>query len=452
MLEGEGAWMPHVTLGKIRASKAQIGAVSCNHATLQSLVPTAPAMPQGLTLLGERPPRIWCDWDAALEFQNVVTFEGTHAMDESEECAKIDTNLAEESLPQQWHGAKIDANLAEESLPEQLHCDRPVHSELVKDASQYRLPGDLFVTCKVQAVSATRKQGRFLVEVQRRDSGACMQVVGTRSDVGVGQVWLIALPGATLEDGQQVKQAKIAGEWSEGALVEIIPEVASGSLSHSCAKEVTNNQLEDERVPRGQSGNACEHSAFTTGEYRVLSGTTAAADLRNLPVIEANISSDGDLLHHVTGDATAVQYGKGPKIIAHVCNDRGRWGKGFVMAISDKWPEAARKYRQWHKAGAKEGFGLGAVQLVELTPSLTLANMIGQNGIKTGSKGPPVRYNAIGEALMAVAAHAVSEGASIHMPRIGTGLAGGEWQQIESLLRIVLESYSVHVYVYEYNA
>merc|ERR550537_1975729 len=25
MLEGEGAWMPHVTLGKIRASKAQIG-------------------------------------------------------------------------------------------------------------------------------------------------------------------------------------------------------------------------------------------------------------------------------------------------------------------------------------------------------------------------------------------------------------------------------------------
>merc|ERR1711985_87775 len=140
-------------------------------------------------------------------------------------------------------------------------------------------------------------------------------------------------------------------------------------------------------------------------------------------------------------------YGKGRKIIAHVCNDIGRWGKGFVMAISDKWPEAASMYRQWHKSGVKEGFEMGAVQLIELTPSLTLANMIGQNGIKTGSKGPPVRYDAIGKALMAVGAYAVSEGASIHMPRIGTGLAGGEWQQIEALLDAMLERYSVHVYV-----
>merc|ERR1712166_214705 len=108
-------------------------------------------------------------------------------------------------------------------------------------------------------------------------------------------------------------------------------------------------------------------------------------------------------------------------------------------------------FRQFHKAGAKEGFALGAVQLIELSHRLTLANMICQNGIKTGSKGAPVRYDAIGEALMAVGAHAASEGASIHMPRIGSGLAGGEWQKIESLLRAMLELYSVHVYVYEYH-
>merc|ERR1712032_1668038 len=129
----------------------------------------------------------------------------------------------------------------------------------------------------------------------------------------------------------------------------------------------------------------------------------------------------------------------------------GRWGKGFVMAISDKWPEAARMYRQWRKAGVKEGFALGAVQLIELTPSLTLANMIGQNGIKTGSKGPPVRYAAIGQAMMALGAHAAMMGASVHMPRIGSGLAGGQWDRIEAIIRDMIQQHSVEVYVYDYT-
>jgi len=65
-LEGEGAWVPHVTLGKIAATRANVGRVSCGG--LGGLAPTRPARPCGLTLLGERPKRLWCDWDGALEF------------------------------------------------------------------------------------------------------------------------------------------------------------------------------------------------------------------------------------------------------------------------------------------------------------------------------------------------------------------------------------------------
>ena len=43
---------------------------------------------------------------------------------------------------------------------------------------------------------------------------------------------------------------------------------------------------------------------------------------------------------YTTGDATAPE-GDGPKIIVHVCNDVGGWGRGFVMAISKRWPEPA---------------------------------------------------------------------------------------------------------------
>jgi hypothetical protein len=40
-----------------------------------------------------------------------------------------------------------------------------------------------------------------------------------------------------------------------------------------------------------------------------------------------------ETLRLVTGDATTPT-GEGNKIIAHICNDIGGWGKGFVVAIS----------------------------------------------------------------------------------------------------------------------
>jgi O-acetyl-ADP-ribose deacetylase (regulator of RNase III) len=52
-----------------------------------------------------------------------------------------------------------------------------------------------------------------------------------------------------------------------------------------------------------------------------------------------------DIAYH-TGDATRP-VGRGNKIIAHVCNDQGRWGKGFVMAISARWPLPEEAYRKW---------------------------------------------------------------------------------------------------------
>jgi len=66
-IEGEGAWTPHVTLGKIRATRTEVGQASCGGG-ISALAITRPAKPLGITLLGARPPRAWCDWDAALSF------------------------------------------------------------------------------------------------------------------------------------------------------------------------------------------------------------------------------------------------------------------------------------------------------------------------------------------------------------------------------------------------
>ncbi|WP_328788995.1 MULTISPECIES: macro domain-containing protein [unclassified Streptomyces] len=152
----------------------------------------------------------------------------------------------------------------------------------------------------------------------------------------------------------------------------------------------------------------------------------------------------------IAGDATSPQ-AKGPKVIAHVCNDLGGWGKGFVVAVSRRWAEPEAAYRTWHRGRSGNDFGLGAVQLVQVKPDLWVANMVGQRGIRTGSGGPPVRYDAVERCLAALADRAVELGASVHMPRIGCGLAGGKWSRIEPLIANTLCARDVEVTVYDHG-
>ena len=155
-------------------------------------------------------------------------------------------------------------------------------------------------------------------------------------------------------------------------------------------------------------------------------------------------------LRIIKGDATSPQ-AKGPKIIAHVCNDIGGWGKGFVVAISRRWPEPERAFRQWHRGRAGNDFGLGATQFVQVQPDVRVANMVGQRGIRTGSGGPPIRYEAVQQCLAAVADEALRWQASVHMPRIGCGLAGGKWERIEPMIVAALCGRDVATTVYDFD-
>jgi O-acetyl-ADP-ribose deacetylase (regulator of RNase III) len=166
----------------------------------------------------------------------------------------------------------------------------------------------------------------------------------------------------------------------------------------------------------------------------------------------SGLGHDGGMepLRIVKGDAIAPQAG-GNKIIAHVCNDRGGWGRGFVLALSRRWPEPEWAYRQWHRAGVGEDFGLGAVQLVAVQPDLWVANMVAQHGMRPTGSAPPIRYDAVQRCLEAVAGHAGRLGASVHMPRIGCGLAGGRWELIEPIITRTLCARSIVTTVYDFE-
>ena len=155
------------------------------------------------------------------------------------------------------------------------------------------------------------------------------------------------------------------------------------------------------------------------------------------------------MIEYRKGDATNP-VGTGKKIIVHVCNDIGGWGKGFVVAISRKWKEPEKQYREWHRHS--DGFELGAVQFVQVEPDLWIANLIGQHKITSGSDGTiPLRYEAVEKGLSRVAEKARDLQASVHMPRIGCGLAGGKWEFIEPLITKTLSDSGIQTTVYDFE-
>jgi O-acetyl-ADP-ribose deacetylase (regulator of RNase III) len=86
-------------------------------------------------------------------------------------------------------------------------------------------------------------------------------------------------------------------------------------------------------------------------------------------------------IQYIKGDATNP-LGNDNKIIVHICNDIGAWGKGFVLAILKRWKAPEKEYKDWYKS--KKNFELGEVQLVQVEENLWVANMIGQHKIYEG--------------------------------------------------------------------
>ena len=149
-------------------------------------------------------------------------------------------------------------------------------------------------------------------------------------------------------------------------------------------------------------------------------------------------------MNYINGDATKP-IGDGDKIIVHICNNLGKWGAGFVLAISKKWSEPRQEYLKLIK------YKLGHVQIVQVSDDIYVANMICQNGINGKNKifKNRVDYDALERCIRKVYKFAKQNNMSIHMPLIGAGLAGGDWNKIENIIEKHISN--VNTYVYKFD-
>lgn len=156
-------------------------------------------------------------------------------------------------------------------------------------------------------------------------------------------------------------------------------------------------------------------------------------------------------INYERGDATEPR-DSGYRLIAHIVNDRTpNWGGGgFAVSVKKRMPLVQTEFREWVCESA-DHLKLGNVHLSVVDDTLSVVNMIAQAGYGP-SASPRIKYEALSRCLERVSEIAEDRGDSVHMPRIGTGNAGGSWKIIEELIQDHLVVRGIKVTVYDLPA
>lgn len=108
-------------------------------------------------------------------------------------------------------------------------------------------------------------------------------------------------------------------------------------------------------------------------------------------------------------------------VIAHCVNTLGAWGAGFVVPLSKRYPQTKEYYRSLLNSykGNRSDL-LGTINLV--------ANVAEDTDYKS-----------------------FDYSFTIHMPRIGCGLAGGDWNIVEQIIKDEFINKGIEAYVYDFR-
>lgn len=148
------------------------------------------------------------------------------------------------------------------------------------------------------------------------------------------------------------------------------------------------------------------------------------------------------MINYIIGDATNP-IGNDTRIIVHICNDIGAWGAGFVIPIGNKYPIVKEVYKNI----IINSRDLGNIQMIKVEENIYVANMIAQKGTKQINNQIPLRYDSLRLCLKKVV-QSIPSNSSIHMPRIGCGLAGGKWSEIKKIIMETIPN-NIEVFVYD---
>jgi O-acetyl-ADP-ribose deacetylase (regulator of RNase III) len=124
--------------------------------------------------------------------------------------------------------------------------------------------------------------------------------------------------------------------------------------------------------------------------------------------------------------------------IVHGCNAKGVMGSGVALAVKKVFPEAYKDYLRHYESD--DGLVLGEAYPIAITTNLVIWNAITQEGF-----GAPTRncsYDAIQtcfEQINDTLSQTKSDHCELHIPAIGAGLGGGNWEIIREIIEQTID-------------
>lgn len=150
-------------------------------------------------------------------------------------------------------------------------------------------------------------------------------------------------------------------------------------------------------------------------------------------------------MNYRVGNVLDAREEQGATVIGHVVNDCGAFGAGIAAQIAERWPLAKEEYLRWYKS--RSSFCLGQTMATAVEPRVFVVHLLAQRGLPSRHNPTPLDLSALALALGRMARFSSMVGGA-HLPRIGAGLARGDWNQIEPLVERSFSAYGGRVTVW----
>ena len=140
-------------------------------------------------------------------------------------------------------------------------------------------------------------------------------------------------------------------------------------------------------------------------------------------------------------------------VIPHCCNTLGIMGAGVALFLKKECPKGVKPYFDAAQDGLQDK--LGEVYCGWQNDYTIIANMIGQNGIRSADNPKPVKYVALVKAMSRTLSYAKKyafrRSIVFHCCKFGSDLAGGNFDLILELIEEIWVDNGFDVVIYEFE-
>lgn len=135
-------------------------------------------------------------------------------------------------------------------------------------------------------------------------------------------------------------------------------------------------------------------------------------------------------------------------LIVQGCNTLGMMGSGLALDVRKTYPKAFTVYKEYFD---KNGLSLGLVIPVKVAEDVIIVNGMTQATVKSdpNDKRVHVNYEALRTVFEKVVMLAKKHQMPIHFPKIGAGLANGDWDIIWGIIADVVPN-EIQAYYWDY--